>query len=366
MTDTHENVPSGVTKTPQPVDMITREGFLESVLAFPAFRYADEELLNIFFGLSGHLFPQCSAGGIGQCLKYFLASAESEDYVRIVFFIEEFRLNLVKSSRPLYYDYEHAPPTVREAMIEYRVRRLKKKYAPDGDDTIIRSFALCEHTKAEIAECDEESKRHCLDLGLKTKAVFSRGQLNLVARTLYGVKRVTIVESYRFLIELAKRNLGFDRLIIKEFTEKEAEATNGKCLFEFNSPIPYEAIHNGRRDLESVEWFVLFNDDKFLARYRKRDLLERARVFIDTDGVLKTKESRGRTRDAGNFWNGRTAYTDAVDMLKKTAVKEYLKMELNLDSISPAEKNLVRYVDVQTSESFWDPDDKKKRESGNR
>lgn len=325
---------------------MTYSNFLANVKKSPDFKDAEEFYVRIFHMLAKSSFARCDLSTVKDALKDFLEYAEDETgHLRAVISVDsDKRMSVGITDISPVEMYKSFPPFVGEAMIKFHIDCLKRDYG-GADEEILRSYSLAYHTIPDMWLCDPSSLRDAMNLAIKTGGHFNKGMLNIIVRRSGNKKFAGVVESYRFLIELAKRNLHYENLVVREFTDEEVKSTDANCLYDIECRISYEAMHKGDRNIEAVEWIALFNGNKHLAKYRKRDLLERARIVKKGNEYhMKTGSS---TRYAGDFWNGKNAYTDAVDMLKKTAIKEYLKLELNLDSSMEEEKNLIRYMDME-------------------
>lgn len=324
--------------------------FLARVKQVEEFKDTDEFFVKIFYMIAKGSFPICDVTTIRNAFKEFVEYAEDEiRHLSVIIEVDENKVMRVKRTQESPVDlYSQVPVIVGEAMLLFHINILKKEYA-GVDEEILRSYSIAYHTVPDMWECEYVSLRDAMNLAIKTGGHFNKGMLHIIVRRSGNKKFASVVESYRFLIELAKRNLDYENLIAKEFTEDEVRATDANCLYDYECRIPYEAMHKGKRDIESVEWITLFNGTRHLAKYRKMDLLERARITKKGNDYFMRVGNY--TRYAGDFWNGKAAYTDAVDMLKKTAIKEYLKLELNLDSTVEEEKNLIRYMDIEQAKS---------------
>lgn len=308
-----------------------REEFLEKVRTVEEFNDADDYTIFGFYDSAARFLSKVSPENRRKALRFYADIVKSGYAIKDICVIPKGNdLIVVRSDQ------------VRDnRMTECSVDDLAREF-PHADREVLISFVRAMQNNPDFKACKEESLRDALMIGIRCGGLFNKGQLNLVIRSNKGVKIVSVVESYQFLIELAKKNLGYNNIIVKTYTEKEVEGTDAKCLFDMSAHIPYKFLHNGECTLESVSWVAIFSNGQPQARYRKCDLLERARI-VKIGDEYHTKINDRLTRHAGNFWNSKTAYTDAVDMLKKTAVKEFLKTEMSLDSV---QGNLVKDIDV--------------------
>lgn len=307
------------------------EEFIEKVKSTEEFKDADEYAIMGFYKSASRFLSKTTPENRRKALKFYIDILSGGYTIDDICIIPKGNdLIVVRSDQ-----------VQDNALTECSVEDLVAQF-PDADIEILRSFVCAVKSNPDFKACKEESLREALLIGIRCRGLFNKGQLNLVVRSNKGVKIVSVVESYQFLLELAKRNLGYLDITVKVFTEKEVSGTDGKCLFEISCHIPYNCLTSGGRNLESVEWVSVFVNGVYQVYYRKCDLLERARI-VKVGDEYHTKINDRLTRPAGNFWNAKTAYTDAVDMLRKTAVKEFLKSKISLDSI---QGNLVKDIDV--------------------